>query len=287
MRPEARSQFDQAADALGLDAATRDRAWSQITALGLTPDDPTTIFLALSGKLDMAGAAFADLPKMVEAAARRAVGPVAEAAGKSLEARLAEQSQHTESAFRRMMGNFDGRTKAMLDEAGGRIAELAELRIGSAERAELMKAWAHVAGAVVLVAFVGGGLLGWSMYSAGYANGRGTTEAAASELAALASRPDAGTLLQYARNNDFNTATATWCGSGSASSMLVTVDGARRCGPFWYDAPPVVGQNATSAGAFWNMLNAPLRGFDPFVSLALGGAIVGALAWLRARFARR
>lgn len=72
----AKSRFDKAAETLGLDAATRDKAWRRIADLQLAPDDPTVIFLALAGVLEKAATdvphAIESLPARVEAAVRLA-----------------------------------------------------------------------------------------------------------------------------------------------------------------------------------------------------------------------
>ena len=52
MRPEDKLQFDKAAEALGLDRETRDRAWRRMTDLGIPPSDPTSIFIVLAGLID-------------------------------------------------------------------------------------------------------------------------------------------------------------------------------------------------------------------------------------------
>ena len=97
MQPDAKLNFDRAARALGLDPATRDLAWRRMTDIGLTPDDPTVVYLAVGGLLEQAAhtipAALDAIPRRVEQAAEQAVGPVASAAAERVAAAHAELVQ--------------------------------------------------------------------------------------------------------------------------------------------------------------------------------------------------
>ena len=103
MHPDAKLNFDRAAQALGLDPATRDLAWRRMSDIGLTPDDPTVVYLAVGGLLEQAArtipAALDALPERVEQAAARAVGPVAEAASARVEAAHAALTERTGAAM--------------------------------------------------------------------------------------------------------------------------------------------------------------------------------------------
>lgn len=102
MYPDAKLNFDRAAQALGLDPATRDLAWRRMMDIGLTPDDPTVVYLAVGGLLEQAArtipAVLNAVPERVEQAAMRAVGPVAEAASARVEAAHASLAERTGAA---------------------------------------------------------------------------------------------------------------------------------------------------------------------------------------------
>jgi hypothetical protein len=99
MHPDAKLNFDRAAQALGLDPATRDLAWRRMMDIGLTPDDPTVVYLAVGGLLEQAArtipAVLDAVPERIERAAARAVGPVAEAASARVEAAHAALAERT------------------------------------------------------------------------------------------------------------------------------------------------------------------------------------------------
>jgi len=102
MHPEAKLNFDRAAQAFGLDPATRDLAWRRMMDIGLTPDDPIVVYVAVGGLLEQAARtipeALAAVPERVEQAATRAVGPVAEAASARVEAAHATLAERTGAA---------------------------------------------------------------------------------------------------------------------------------------------------------------------------------------------
>jgi len=134
---------------------------------------------------------------------------------------------------------------------------------------------------VVAIGLALGGIA-WGVGSWSYNMGRTETVQASNALAALATRPDAATILRYAQNNDFTAATNSWCGTGSTPGA-VFVQGAAKCGPFWYDAPPIAGEVSTNIGSIWNLLNAPFMRFPPLVLAAAGAALAGGVVWLRNR----
>jgi hypothetical protein len=102
MHPEAKLNFDRAAQAFGLDPATRDLAWRRMMDIGLTPDDPIVVYVAVGGLLEQAARtipeALAAVPERVEQAATRAVVPVAEAASARVEAAHATLAERTGAA---------------------------------------------------------------------------------------------------------------------------------------------------------------------------------------------
>lgn len=104
MRPEVKTIFDKACDLFGIPPEIRDARMRTIADLHLGPNDETTIFLAAVGALeglsrDIQGSvlgfqgAIKDLPGRVEAAAARAVGPVADAATARVEQTYADLSR--------------------------------------------------------------------------------------------------------------------------------------------------------------------------------------------------
>ena len=102
MHPDAKLNFDRAAQALGLDPATRDLAWRRMMDIGLTPDDPTVVYLAVGGLLEQAAKTIPEainaVPERVERAAARAVGAVAQAATARVEAAHAALAERTGAA---------------------------------------------------------------------------------------------------------------------------------------------------------------------------------------------
>ena len=102
MDPEGKLRFDKAAAALGLDPATRDLTWRRMMDIGIRPDDPTVIYLAVAGLLEKAAQTIPEaidaVPERVEQAAKRSVGPVAEAASAKVEAAHARLAETTGEA---------------------------------------------------------------------------------------------------------------------------------------------------------------------------------------------
>ena len=68
MRPDAKLNFDQAAEVLGLDPTVRDLTWRRMMDLGLTPDDPVLIYLAVTGLLEKAART---IPEAIDAVPER------------------------------------------------------------------------------------------------------------------------------------------------------------------------------------------------------------------------
>lgn len=283
--PEARNRLDTVLNAFKVDQATRDLVWSRVSSASFSPSDPMAIVIAIETMFEHRGAdivaALNDLPKLVEAASRQAVGPVADKAVANVEGRIAEREATGSADFKRLVGAAVSKIDTHLQKA----SDAAELRLYertlSIERREVLEtigkmgAMAAIA-AILVVAVLTFGVATWS-----YNAGRAETVEAANELGALASRPDAATILRYSENNDMNDATAAWCGTGSTN--VVVVQGARKCGPFWYDRPPVAGESSTDIMSIWNLVNAPFQRFPPLLLLAAGAALVGAVSYLRSR----
>jgi len=175
MRPDAKLNFDRAAQALGLDAATRDLAWRRMMDIGLTPDDPTVVYLAVGGLLEQAArtipAALDTVPERIEQAAARAVGPVAEAASARVEAAHA----------------------ALAERTGVAVAEAAAAHLTRIERTRM-----HEVGFWAAAIVLGCGIL---CGGAGYWLGRGDTQGLDAKWAGLTQRTDAGAWLALVAAN--------------------------------------------------------------------------------------
>lgn len=175
MQPDAKLNFDRAAQALGLDPATRDLAWRRMADIGLTPDDPTVVYLAVGGLLEQAArtipAALDTVPERVEQAATRAVGPVAEAASARVEAAHA----------------------ALAERTGAAVAEAAALHLSRMERTRAREVGLWAA-AIVLASGI---LCG----SAGYWLGHRDTLGLDARWAGLSQRPDAPAWLALVAAN--------------------------------------------------------------------------------------
>lgn len=248
MRPESKLQFERAATALGLAPEARDLAWRRMSDIGLSPDDPTVVYLAVGGLLEQAAAtvpaAIDAIPAKVEEAAKRAVGPVAKAASARVEAAHA----------------------ALAEQTGEAVALAATAHFERADRRRDFGIGLHLIGLLVAVA-VGCGLLGWSL-------GRSNVAGIATEWAALASRADSSAWLGLVRSNgDLNLTLRTYCGPGAAA--VVTVQGGRACNvPLWLEgsAAPAAG---AARGVYTGMVDW-LAGWGPLWLLG-GGLLAGLL----------
>lgn len=228
MRPESKLQFEQAATALGLDPATRDLAWRRMSDIGLSPDDPTVVFLAVGGLLEHAAAtlpaAIDALPARIEDAAKRAVGPVAKAATARVEAAHA----------------------ALAEQTGEAVATAA---VAHFERADRRHDFGIGLKLIALLVAIGlaAGIAGWSL-------GRGNVTGIATEWAGLASRTDSGAWFRLARSNpDLALTLRTYCGPGAPA--VINVQGARACNvPLWLEgnAAPAAG---TTRGVYTGLID--------------------------------
>lgn len=247
MHPESKLQFDKAAAAFGLAPAQRDLAWRRIGDLGLSPDDPTVVYLAVAGLLEHAAqtipAAIETLPARVEEAARRAVGPVAEAASTRVEAAHAVLAERT----------------------GEAVSEAAIRHFAAADRARdlgINLRLIALVGAVALTC----GVTGWAL-------GRANVSGLATQWAALAARTDAADWLNLAAANpNLSLNLRAYCGPGGIQ-LVPSQHGKRVCNvPLWLEgsSPPSSG---AAQGVYVGLLDW-LAGWGPLWLLG-GGLLAG------------
>lgn len=227
----AKSRFEKAADALGVDPALRETMWRRIGDLQLSPDDPTIVFLAVAGVLEKAAvdipAAVSDFPKKVREAAKEAVEPVAAAAvattREKVAAELAKGVEETKGAVR--------------------LAAADALQALSS-RKENQARFLQIAGLCAATA-IGGGL--------GYAAGHADAVEIRRGGEALTARSDAGSWLALMRvNSDLTKTLRDNCGTGGKG--VYVVQGVRACAPpLWLDAPP--GTPTNSGGRAFTLLD--------------------------------
>ena len=223
----AKSRFEKAADALGVDPTIRETMWRRIGDLQLSPDDPTVVFLAVAGLLEKAAidipAAISGFPQKVRDAAKRS-GRAVDGYGalrrreKTVAAELAKTVEETKGEVRQAATNA--------------LRELSVRREGQAR-------FLQIAG-LCLVATLGGAL--------GYAAGRADEAQIRRGGEALAARADAESWLALMRaNGDMTKTLRENCGTGGKSAYVV--QGARACAPpLWLDAPPGAPANAAGRG---------------------------------------
>jgi hypothetical protein len=259
MRPEAKDQFFLAARVMGLSNEARDLAWSRIRDLGLTPDDPTVIYLAVGGLLEAAAKEIPDavkgLPAAVEAAARRAVGPVSEAAAKAASTNILKLAD------------------SISERVGVAIEQEAQSAFAALKDATEFRLNINLIG-VITICF---GLIGL----VGFGQGKSRVEAIAQEWQALALRADAEAWFALAETNP-NLAATLRGSCGPSSPAAYVVNGSRACNvPLWIDAPAAP---AASGSAFWiyTSILSWLNAWSPVVVLG-SGIVVGLLLRRAAR----
>jgi hypothetical protein len=248
---EVANDFMRAADALNLSPAAKDKAFARALALGLSPDDPASIHVAMAASLEaLAGDLVARIdaaPRMLEAAAKRAVGPVAEAA--------AERA-------RASMDDLQERTAADVGEAVGKAAEAAFESLERGLSARVGANWIiAMASATALMLLVGIWI------------GGAHREASDNDWMSLAQRADAPqwSALIHA-NTDLNATLSSYCASGAKSQGLQ--DGRRWCAtPLWLEPAPSPGSAATVT--VWTVTLGWLDQWSPATLLAAG--LVGGL----------
>lgn len=220
----AKSRFEKAADALGVDPSIRETMWRRIGDLQLSPDDPTVVFLAVAGVLEKVGkdipTAIATFPQKVRDAANEAVAPVTTAAIAATREKVAAEIAKT------------------VEETKGEVRQAATAALWElSSRQESRSRFFQVA-ALCLAAAVG--------EASGYALGRADEAQIRRGGEALAVRADAGSWLALMRaNGDLAMTLRDNCGAGGKG--VYVVQGARACAPpLWLDAPP--GAPANSVG---------------------------------------
>jgi len=242
MRPESKQQFEKAADVLALDPAARDLAWRRIADLGLSPDDPTVIYLAVAGLLEAAAktipGAIDALPARIEEAAKRAVGPVAKAATARVEAAHA----------------------ALAEQTGEAVAVTALAHFERADRRRDFGIGLKLIALVVAIA-LGFGIAGWGL-------GRSNVTGIATEWAALAARTDSPSWFNLARSNaDLALTLRTYCGPGA--QQVITVNGGRACNvPLWLEGSAAPAARA-SRGVYTGLVDW-LAGWGPLWLIGAG-----------------
>lgn len=278
--PEARNRLDAVLNAFKVDPATRNLVWSRVTTATFSPSDPMAIVIAIETLFEHRGAdivsALNKLPALVESASQRAVGAVAEQAVAQVEDRIAAREGKGSDDLNRLLGSAIGKIDRHLKQASDAAEVRLVERARSVERREVLETIGKMGAAAAVAAMVVVAFLTLVVAPTSYSAGRAETLQGANELAALATRPDFRTILRYAEFNDMNEATSAGCGTGSGN--VVVVQGARKCGPFWFDRPPIASQSPMDFVSIWNLLNGPFQRFPPIVLLAAGAGLVG-LVW--------
>lgn len=250
MNPQAKSRFDKAAETLGLDIETRERAWRRIGDLQLAPDDPTVIFLALAGVLEKAATdvprAIESLPDRVEEAARRAVGEVSEAATSAVRASMARGAE------------------LVVEGAKADIQSAAVVALRGVAARERMVAPLLAALLALLVGVIASGI--------GYGLGRADGAAIDRRWQALSLRADAADWLDLiSANADLAKTLHENCAAGGKAAY--SVRGSRACTvPLWLDGAP--GPVAVTAAAGWTGAIRWASDWSALLGVA-GGVLVG------------
>lgn len=210
MDENAKSRFEKAADALGVDPSIRETMWRRIGDLQLSPDDPTVVFLAVAGVLEKAAN---DIPTAIAAFPQK----VRDAASETAAIAAAREKVAAEIA----------RT---IEETKGEVRQAATVALRElSSRREGRGRFFQVVG-LCLAAAVGG--------VSGYAGGRADEALIRRGGEALAARDDAESWLTLMRaNGDLTKTLRHNCGAGGKG--VYVVQGARACAPpLWLDAPP-------------------------------------------------
>lgn len=222
----AKSRFEKAADALGVDPAVRETMWRRIGDLQLSPDDPTVLFLAVAGVLEKAAhdipAAVAAFPQKVREAAQESIEPVTTAAIAATRVKIAAEIART------------------VEETKGEVRQAAAMALRElCSRQESRARFLNIAGLCLIAALAG---------SFGYAAGRMNEAEIQRGGEALTARADAESWLLLMRANaDLTKTLRENCGLGGKGAYLV--QGARACAaPLWLDGPPGAPASANDRG---------------------------------------
>jgi len=251
----AKTRFEKAADALGVDPALRETMWRRIGDLQLSPDDPTIVFLAVAGVLEKAAvdipAAVSDFPQKVREAAQEAVEPVTAAA-------IATTREKVAAELAKTIEETKGVVRLAATDA---LKELSRRKENQARLLQIM--------GLCLVATVGGGL--------GYAAGRADEGQIRRGGETLAARADAESWFALMRANvDLTRTLRENCGADGKGFYVV--QGARACAPpLWLDAPP-------SAPAYGGARAFTLLGWIAGLPTAVWVALAVAFGFFARRF---
>jgi len=256
------NDFLAAAAALDLSPEAKDTAFARVRALGLSPDDPATMHIVIGAALEaQAGNLLHRIdaaPAILEQAAKRAVGPVAEAATAKARADLAKIGATVADRAAASIQNA-------ADEAFATVERSARLRVN----AQLIVAF----GVVAALAFGIGVWLGdrWAADSA-------------NEWASLGARADSPAWRALILNNpDINASLNSACASGMPSAFVQ--GGSRACRlPVWLDPPSPPAAPGTAQAAYSSAL-AWLNSWSPTTLIAIGlfvGLLLRRLAKLAA-----
>ena len=241
------NNFMTAANAVGLRGAALDLAWDRARKLGLSPDDPMTIYLVTGGLLEAAAkkipAAIDALPGCVEKAAKKAVGQVATAAAAKVRRDLTD------------LGVKIG------ERVGVSVTNTIDEAMDSRRNAMRLHVGANLLAVFALVALLAGGV--------GYWIGRSNLAAIEQQWQALAGRADASTWFSLAASNSDLAATLrSFCGPGSPLAFIQ--GGSRACKvPLWIDAPAAPAVAGTVAGVYSSVLDW-LNRWSPLVLVGVG-----------------
>lgn len=226
MDESAKSRFEKAAAALGVDPAIRETMWRRIGDLQLSPDDPTVVFLAVAGVLEKAAhdipEAAALFPQKVKEAAKEAIGPV------------------TAAAIVTARNNIAAELERSIEETKGEVRQAATAALREfSSRKENRARFLTIAG-LCLIAFLAGAL--------GYAAGRVDRAEIQRGFEVMAFRADAESWLALMRANvDLTKTLRENCGAGGKGAYVI--QGARACAtPLWLDGPPGASVTPDSRG---------------------------------------
>ena len=253
MSNKAANDFMAAAEVLGLQGASRDLAWDRARKLGLSPDDPMTVYLVTGGLLEAAAekipAAIDGLPGRVEEAALKAVGPVARA------------------AVAKVRGDLTHLGAQIGERVGVSVTNTIDAALDGRRNTLQIAVGANLFAVFALVAFLAGGV--------GYSIGRSNLTIVEQQWQALAKRADASEWFSLAASNSDVAATLrSACGPGSPSAFIQ--DGSRACRvPLWIDAPAAPAVSGTFAGVTSSALDW-LNSWSPLM-LVGGGLLAGLL----------
>lgn len=212
-----KSRLDQAAEAWGLLKENHDLTVKQCFESSMSPNEPTIVQAVMANYVVQVQkpllTALNEAPARIEEAAKAAVGPVAEAVKAKTEAdRAAEDLERAK------------RVDETYAEASRRFDDRADLKLNS-----FAKKWVIVGAGVLIIALVGGYLLG---HSSGAANVSGL----AADIAVFAKRADAETWLKLmATTPDLTGNVEKFCSPESPETFKV-LTGRQACGIwFWMD----------------------------------------------------